>query len=300
MRISRSVVALVVMVWMAVALSAPVDRVEAASLDDAAKKSLEKALKNRGATARIDLPIRKGMKVSWDGRIDLAVYREKLDDFPVSIRKHERATIRFFDFEKKSIRVVLNGGGMGKMQHRGHLRWIRPEQYNQRGTTIVIDYGRPLTTADLDPDKIAYALRDVITIDGFEIRGPRTPAIRSRNTVAASASASAPVVRLVAVEVIPSRVRRGATVELMIRFEVKGAGPDGATVTESRQVLQGETGLFSEPKRGSGTWQDGLHSSSFEMVVPTVAAPGYYRFVGGVVIDGTTHSRDSIFEVLPD
>ena len=254
----------------------------------------EGELVGRLVTAKIDLPMRAGMVVYANGEIDFTVYRNKLEALGPSIRRYERAQITEIEREGDGIQVRLNNGGKGGLIHKGHLKWLQPHQFNSSGTTIHIKYGRSSAESDFTPERVAYALRDVLEIEG--VGAAATPAITPTDPVSAAVSEG---VKLLSVEAQPSRVMRGQPLDLTVHFEVEGASnenPLGLTI--HRQVYQGEKPLFSSPRTQAGHWASGVHSAHFTLTVPSTTVPGVYRFKAWISHGGKEESREALFEVL--
>lgn len=251
-------------------------------------------LEGRPVTAKIDLPLHKGMLVYGNGEIDFAVYRVKLESLGSSIRRYERARITQVKKKGNQLQIRLNSGGRTPgLAGRKELRWILPEQMNSQGTTILVDYGHPPTAADMQPASVARVLRDVLEIDGV-----------SAPPAAASSAAPAtpdlpPGARILSVEARPSRVARGKELDLAVHFEVKGASsgqPLGLTI--ARQLYRGEETLFSAPRTQQGHWAAGVHSAHFAFTVPSTAGPGLYRFKAWVSHNGNEEAVEALFEVV--
>lgn len=254
----------------------------------------EGELVGRIVTAKIDLPLRAGMVVYANGEIDFTVYRNKLEALGPSIRRYERAQITEIERESDGLQVRLNWGGKGWYIHKGHVKRIKPDRLNSQGTTIHIKYDRSPAESDFTPERVAYALRDVLEIEG--VVAAATPAITPTDPVSAAVSEG---VKLLSVEAQPSRVMRGQPLDLTVHFEVEGASnenPLGLTI--HRQVYQGEKPLFSSPRTQAGHWASGIHSAHFTLTVPSATTPGVYRFKAWVSHGGKEESREALFEVL--
>jgi hypothetical protein len=254
----------------------------------------EGKLVGRLVKAKIDLPLYRGMLIYGNGEIDFGVYRNKLEALGPSIRIYERARITKVKQKGNQLRISLNSGGWNLgLNPKGQLRWLRPEQRNNQGTLIFIDYGRPPTSDDAHPERVAYALRDVLEIEGIGAAASPAPL-----TAPVSPSVLA-AVKLLSVEVQPSRVVMGQQLDLAVHFEVKGASTeDPLSLTINRQVFHGEKPLFSAPRTQQGHWAAGIHSAHFTLTVPSTTAPGVYRFVASVSHGGKEESREALFEVL--
>lgn len=254
----------------------------------------EGTLEGRAVTAKIDLPLHKGMLVYGNGEIDFAVYRVKLESLGSSIRRYERARITQVKKKGDQLQIRLNSGGRTPgLAGRKELRWILPEQMNSQGTTILVDYGRPPTEADMQPASVARVLRDVLEIDG--VSAP--PAVAS--SAAPATPDPPPGARILSVEARPSRVARGKELDLAVHFEVKGAStgqPLGVTI--SRQLYRGEETLFSAPRTQQGHWAAGVHSAHFAFTVPSSAGAGFYRFKAWVSHNGNEEAVEALFEVV--
>ena len=254
----------------------------------------EDGLVGRMATAKIDLPLRMGMVVYSDGAIDFAVYRTKLESLGTSIHRYENAQITEVEIEDDQINVRLNQGGKGGLVHKGHLKFILPEQMNRQGTTIYIKYGRQVTGQDFRPEKLAYALRDVLEIQGLGISSVSQP---QQETMVTSNQASRAT--LLSVEVQPSRTVSGQEVDLSVHFEVEGATTQNPlSLTIGRQLYKGDQPLFSATRTQQGYWAAGVHSAHFSLRVPNSTAPGVYRFKAWLSYAGKEYAREALFEVL--
>jgi hypothetical protein len=250
-------------------------------------------LVGRLVTAKIDLPLRKGMVVYSNGEIDFAVYRTKLEALGSSIRRHERAQITKIKRKSDHIRVRLNKGGKGGHVNKKALRWIIPELMNSKGTTIHIIYDHSPTEQDLRPERIAHVLRDVLEIKGIR----STPATQPRPAVVEPPVSSGAT--LVSIEARPSRVISGQSLNLTVHFEVEGATTERPlSLTIIRQLYRGDNPLFSAPKTQQGYWAAGLHSSNFSLTVPPTTSPGVYRFKAWLSYGGKEDVREALFEVL--
>lgn len=256
----------------------------------------EGQLVGRLLTAKIDLPLYRGMLVYGNGEIDFGVYRTKLEALGPSIRRYERARITKVKPKGTQLRISLNSGGWNLgLNPKGQLRWLRPEQRNNQGTLIFIDYGRPPTSDDAHPERVAHALRDVLEIEGIGIGAAAAP-ISLSEPVSPSVL---PGVKLLSIEVRPSRVMMGQPLDLAVHFEVEGASTENPlSLTINRQVYQGEKPLFSAPRTQQGYWAAGIHSTHFTLTVPSTTAPGVYRFIASVSHGGKEESREALFEVL--
>ena len=252
----------------------------------------EGELVGRRVTAKIDLPLRQGVLVYGNGEIDFAVYRIKLEALGPSIRRYERARITKVRENGNQLQISLNSGGWWGGS-KNSLRWKRPEQLNAEGALILVDYGRPPTSDDVHPERVAYALRDVLEVEGVGLPAAAKPASEP------ASSAVLPGVKLLSVEAQPSRVNRGQQLDLTVHFEVEGATserPHGLTI--HRQVYQGEKPLFSAPRAQQGHWASGIHSAHFAITIPSATKPGVYRFKAWISHGGKEESREALFEVL--
>jgi len=254
-------------------------------------------LKGRVVTAKIDLPLRKGMVVYGNGEIDFGVYRDKLEVFGPSIRRYERARITKVAQNDHQIEISLNKGGHNRgWGPKGPPRWKTRQQLNAEGALLFIDYRRPITSEDFRPEKVAHALRDVLEISGIPTAGhASTHPLQPRSQVQAEAT-------LLSVEARPSRVIKGAPLDLSVHFEIKGGTNENPlALVIHRQVYQGETPLFSPPRTQQGNWSAGVHSAHFTLNVPGNAQPGVYRFKAWLSRAGEEEdAREVLFEVLSE
>jgi len=249
-------------------------------------------LVGRVVTAKIDLPLRRAMLVYGNGEIDFGVYRTKLEALGPSIRRYERARITKAKRSGNQLELSLNSGGWWGGT-KNSLRWKLPQQLNAEGALIVVDYGHPPTPDEARPERVAYALRDVL-----EIEGVGAPAA-ARPLSEPMAPAVATGVTLLSVEAQPSRVPRGQPLNLTVHFEVTGATTgQPLSLIINRQLYQGETPLFSAPRTQQGHWAAGVHSAEFTLTVPAATTPGLYRFKAWLGHDGKEESREALFEVL--
>ena len=208
-------------------------------------------LVGRVVTAKIDLPLRRAMLVYGNGEIDFGVYRTKLEALGPSIRRYERARITKAKRSGNQLELSLNSGGWWGGT-KNSLRWKLPQQLNAEGALIVVDYGHPPTPDEARPERVAYALRDVL-----EIEGVGAPAA-ARPLSEPMAPAVATGVTLLSVEAQPSRVPRGQPLNLTVHFEVTGATTgQPLSLIINRQLYQGETPLFSAPGLSRGTGRQG-------------------------------------------
>jgi len=174
-----------------------------------------------------------------------------------------------------------------------NVLWKLPQQLNAAGALIVVDYGHPPTPDEVRPERVAYALRDVL-----EIEGVGAPAA-ARPLSEPMAPAVATGVTLLSVEAQPSRVPRGQPLNLTVHFEVTGATTgQPLSLIINRQLYQGETPLFSGPRTQQGHWAAGVHSAEFTLTVPATTTPGVYRFKAWLSHDGKEETREALFEVL--
>jgi hypothetical protein len=74
----------------------------------------EGELVGRLVTAKIDLPLYRGMLVYGNGEIDFGLYRSKLEVFGPSIRRYERARITKVEQDDNRIEIRLNKGGYNR------------------------------------------------------------------------------------------------------------------------------------------------------------------------------------------
>lgn len=251
-------------------------------------------LTGRIVTAKIDLPLRRGMLITSDGAIDFAVYRDKMSALGPSIRRFEQARINGMESEGNRLGIRLNGSGRGDIFHKGHLRWVQPSELNSLGATVFIEFPHPPDAADMRPENIAYILRDVLDIQGVNL-GPAATADTAKPTLS---SAPEPEASLVSVEVEPNRVAPGESLDLIVHFEVKGATSQAPlNISIERQLYLGSTPLFSAPQVQQGFWASGIHTAHYELVVPQSTASGLYRFEAGLRVGDDLDRRDSLFEV---
>lgn len=254
----------------------------------------EGKLVGRLVKAKIDLPLYRGMLIYGNGEIDFGVYRSKLEALGPSIRIYERARITKVKQKGNQLRISLNSGGWNLgLNPKGQLRWLRPEQRNNQGTLIFIDYGRPPTSEDAHPERVAYVLRDVLEIEGIGVAASTAPLPAPASPAVLSS------VKLLSMEARPSRVEAGQALDLTVHFEVEGASTENPLgLTIHRQVYLGEKPLFSAPKIQQGHWASGIHSAHFNFNIPSSATPGVYRFHASISHGGKEESREALFEVL--
>jgi hypothetical protein len=252
----------------------------------------EGELVGRVVTAKIDLPLRQGVLVYGNGEIDFGVYRSKLEALGPSIRQYQRARITKIRQIGNQLQISLNSGGWSG-GNKNSVKWRIPEQLNADGALILVDYGRPPTSDDVRPERVAYALRDVLEVEGVGLPAAAKPASGP------ASPAVVPGAKLISVEAQPSRVMKGQQLNLTVHFEVEGATserPHGLTIY--RQVYQGEKALFSAPRTQQGHWASGIHSALFTITVPSATTPGVYRFKAWISLDTKEESREVLFEVL--
>ncbi len=260
------------------------------------KKALEKRLEGSQIKAKIDLPLVKGMVVYPNGELDARIYREKLSNFPVSIHRFETALLRDVLVKDKRIEVKLNAGGL-----RGHsrnvLKWTDPYK---AGTTIKIEFGRKLTSQDLDPAIVVSALRSIVEIDGFSaaaVQPAQNPAVQ---LPAPATTFAVPEVSLQGIEVQPPKVAPGETVGLIMLIGVKGmVGENRIEVAEERQVFLDGRPLLSAPRVETAAWGNGTHTRSREFAIPAAAPPGVYTFKATVRSGAGVDSKEAVFVVTP-
>jgi hypothetical protein len=254
----------------------------------------EGELVGRVITAKIDLPLYRGMLVYANGEIDFGVYRSKLEVFGPSIMRYERGRITKVEQDSNRIEISLNkGGNVRGWGPAGIPRWKTRGQLNAEGALLLIDYGRLITSEDMKPERVAYALRDVLEIEGIGVTS--APEDRTASVTPAVLAS----IKLLSVEARPSRVAPGQTLDLAVHFEVEGASTENPLgLIISRQIYEDEKPLFSSPRTQQGHWAAGIHSAHFSMTVPANTRPGFYRFKATVSHSGEEEWREALFEVL--
>ena len=111
-----------------------------------------------------------------------------------------------------------------------------------------------------------------------------------------------PKLAVLAAEVEPLLARPGATVDLIVHFEVTGL-PDGKSmpITEVLQLYTGGQSISTEFSSTEARL-NGRHTSKTPFVVPEDAAPGLYRLKASVLSvenQGMEETAEALFEVRP-
>jgi hypothetical protein len=264
------------------------------------KEALERAFKGVGVTARIELPLRRGLHVNPDGSLDLEDYRRKLSGLPPSLEPNDRAVITRLETKSDTIEVSLNGGGVWGAVHQGHLKWytdVRPDgrqDLRGAGSRLDVRFRRPLTSADMDPRVLAVALSKILAIDGF---APPPPAPAARPAPQPPPQ-SRPQVELLAVEVDPPRVPAGRRVRLVMRLRISGlVGQDTLSIVEERRLFR-QSPSEAEPISRTASWGNGLHTTTWDFDVPMSVPPGVYTFAGALRWPGGAATREALFAVV--
>ncbi len=120
------------------------------------------------------------------------------------------------------------------------------------------------------------------------------PAVETYSAEATSYPAARGL-RIGAVEVQPAKVRRGAPVELRIRYEVSAGDDSIVRVHESRTLQRGaiEIGALDE----SVDRAPGGYTSATRFVVPENAIPGIYSYRASVSFEEMSDEFTALFEV---
>ena len=237
------------------------------------------------------------MVVYPNGELDARIYRKKLTGRGVSVHRFETARLRDVLVKDKRIEVKINYGGLGgRVGGRGPTG--SSSDYSKLGTTIRIEFGRKLTSQDLDPAIVVSALRSIIEIDGFSapaVQPAQDPAVQPP---APATTFAVPEVSLQGIEVQPPKVAPGETVRLIMLIGVKGmVGENRIEVAEERQVFLDGRPLFSAPRVETAAWGNGTHTRSREFAIPAAAPPGVYTFKATVRSGAGVDSKEAVFVV---
>lgn len=177
--------------------------------------------------------------------------------------------------------------------------WVHlNRKHRPNSASVAVVHDRPVTPADITPERIARALSSLVTIRGLEAGADVAAAFDEVLSQAAEAPAQAATVEaapLVSLEVWaePAALAPGEEVTLFLRYQV-GAS---AEATETRELRLGESMMPTFPRRESLARTAGSHTSAYRQQLPASAQPGTYRYTGEVCIGDDCIRRTASFEL---
>jgi hypothetical protein len=211
---------------------------------------------------------------------------------PVLVRAGEQGNVLF---------VATKYPGRRARENEYWVFLNKKRRVNAAGVAVVFD--RPVTAADITPEKVARAIASVATIRGYEPGAAVAAAFDQALAAAPPATGSAgappagsPLLVAVRAWAEPGEVARGGEVRLRLEYELGGGAGDQPAV-ERVSLLFGDVALpgyplESRPRRGAG-----VHQASYAQRIPAGAATGTYTLRGEVCVAADCIVRTVTFEV---
>ncbi|MBZ0089951.1 MAG: hypothetical protein K8H90_06195 [Thermoanaerobaculia bacterium] len=177
--------------------------------------------------------------------------------------------------------------------------WVHlNRKHRPNSASVAVIHDRPVTPADITPEKIARALTSLVTIRGLEAGADVAAAfdeVLSQASEAPVKTATVEAALLVSLEVWaePAALAPGGEVTLFLRYQI-GAE---AEATETLELRLGESMMPTFPRRESLARNAGSHTSAYRQKLPVSAQPGTYRYTGEVCIGDDCIRRSTTFEL---
>lgn len=287
---------------------------------DREEQALNERFAGKMATAKINIPIVRSLYVRPDGSFDERRYYERVKKFPTGLKAGESAKLQRIVVERDGIALCLHRQcGLPRMAVRRTTLFTS----KRKTARVLIELGRPVTAADLEPDAVLRAIQRVLSIEGeqpptdfspdallaglAEPAGGATGAQESAGVAGGSLPAGAeggsegvelaavdPELRVLSAEVDPPRASPGESIALVAHFAVSGST---LPITEERQILVEGRALLSQPRASTADWAPGNHTSRLELELPHTARPGIYVFRLTLRGGGLEQTKEALFEV---
>jgi len=269
---------------------------------DAACEAATAALDHRGFVAKVALGNMASFVVRPDGS-PVAGFEQKEGGYKGSTLWAPGGSVLVAAGESGARIVVTrrHRGSQVPKAGRDNPNWFwvhLNRKHRPNSASVAVVHDRPVTPADITPEKIARALSSLVTIRGLEAGADVAAAfdeVLSEASEAPAQVAPAATAALVALEVWaePAALAPGGEVTLYLRYQVAAA----AEATETRELRLGESMMPTFPRRESLARAAGSHTSAYRQKLPASAQRGTYRYTGEVCIGDDCIRRSTTFDL---